>query len=67
MDVLLGFSGLFAAVSIGWILLALFVALVVGGIVALFFGAIFFGMSRLAHAASMAWEEGDEQAPSSGT
>lgn len=55
LDVLLGFSGLFAAVSLGWIVLALFCALVVGGIVASFFAAIFFGMSRLAHAADVAW------------
>ena len=63
MDVLLGFSGLFAAVSIGWVVLILFAALVVGGLVASFFGAIFFGLSRLAHAASTAWNDAEQKAP----
>lgn len=60
LDVLLGFSGLFAAVSIGGILVALFVALVIGGLVASFFGAIFFGMNRLAQAVSAGWNDADE-------
>jgi hypothetical protein len=48
LDLIVGFSGLFAAFSIVWILVALFAALILGALVASVFGSLFYGMSRLA-------------------
>jgi hypothetical protein len=54
LDLIVGFSGLFAAFSIVWILAALFAALILGALVASVFGSIFYGMSRLARAVERA-------------
>jgi hypothetical protein len=48
LDLIVGFSGLFAAFSIAWILVALFGAMILGTLVASVFGSIFYGMSCLA-------------------
>ena len=52
MDLIIGFSGLFAAFSILWILAALVGALILGALAASVFGGIFYGMSRLARIVS---------------
>jgi hypothetical protein len=57
LDLIVGFSGLFAAFSIVWILAALFVALILGALVASVFGSIFYGMSRLARKMTPADED----------
>lgn len=60
LDVLIGFSGLFAAVSILWVLVVLFGALILGAVGFSLFGAIFFGLNRLADAASKTWSDETE-------
>jgi flagellar basal body-associated protein FliL len=55
MDLVAALSGFFAAASIVWILLGLFIALVLGTLMAAFFVSIFYGASRLAHAAEKAY------------
>jgi hypothetical protein len=52
LDLIIGFSGLFAAFSLLWILVALFGALILGAVVASVFGSIFYGLSRLARVVS---------------
>jgi hypothetical protein len=64
LDVLIGFSGLLAAASLLWILLALLGALVAGALVASLFGVIFYSLSRLARALS--GPEAEPQAGSNG-
>ncbi len=57
LDLIVGFSALFAAFSIVWILVALFGALILGAAVASVFGSIFYGMSRLARKMTPAGED----------
>ena len=57
LDLIVGFSGLFAAFSIVWILAVLFGALILGTLVAAVFGSIFYGMSRLARKMTPAGED----------
>jgi hypothetical protein len=57
LDLIIGFSGLFAAFSILWILVALFGALILGALAASVFGGIFYGMSRLARKMTPAGED----------
>jgi hypothetical protein len=57
LDLIVGFSGLFAAFSLVWILAVLFAALILGTLVAAVFGTIFYGMSRLARKMAPAGED----------
>jgi hypothetical protein len=54
MDLVAALTGFFAAASIVWILLGLFIALVLGTLMASFFVSLFYGLSRLARAAEAA-------------
>ncbi len=54
MDLVAALSGFFAAASIVWILLGLFIALVLGALLASFFFCLFYGLSRLARVAETA-------------
>jgi hypothetical protein len=55
LDLIAAFSGLFAAFSVVWILLGLFVALLLGIVAASLFVAIFYIASRFASAAERAY------------
>jgi hypothetical protein len=56
LDALLFFSGMLTAGSLLWILAGLAVCFALGIGVALFFGSIFYGTSRLARAAEARWD-----------
>ena len=56
MDAVLALSGFFAAASGLWIIVCLFLALILGSVVAAVFAGIFYGMNRLGRRWSKAYE-----------
>jgi hypothetical protein len=56
MDLVAALTGFFAAASIVWILLGLFIALVIGTLMASFFVSLFYGLSRLARVVEAGYE-----------
>jgi hypothetical protein len=54
MDLAAAMTGFFAAASIFWIVTGLFIALLLGTLMASFFVSLFYGLSRLARVAETA-------------
>jgi hypothetical protein len=62
MDLVAALSGFFAAASVVWILLGLFIALVLGTLMASFFVSLFYDLSRLARVVETGYETKVRQA-----